>query len=288
MKRNNFWKSLLLLASPIAITVASISCAKSQIKEDPGKPEVTEPPTPMNPPKGDDKDPINPEGSQTNPPVTGEKPNPEGETNPPATSGETTTKKEDTTPEGSITPPTENPQKTEETIIETPPTDQGDGNSSKQEETEQQPKVDPQKSAKEEYVKKLKEQLKELLFYKSGNTKTQYDTDLTKYTTPDAKFVSESTPLETKIKFKLNAWNLKYLYAQVAELEDKFKDSVFYEDFLKYIKELQDKGNNIFISSTENTPSIDSDKLNEVVYKLNAQAAVNNRNGQTQSSQSKK
>ncbi|UUD35867.1 hypothetical protein NPA08_02760 [Mycoplasmopsis citelli] len=223
MKRNNLLKSLLLLASPIAITVVSISCTKPEIKQDP-KPEV------MNGGKQDnqpDKDPKNPQGSQTTPPSTGEKPNPEGE---------------------------------------------------------QQPQVDPQKELKDKYVKKLKDELEELIFYKSGNTKTQYDDAIKKYITPEAKFV-DSNNIDKKIIFKLNVWNLKYLYKQVAELEEKFKDSISYEALLKYIeKEIESKDNTIFIKASDgNLPSIDYQKLNEVIFKLNAQAIANN----TQSTKNK-
>ncbi|VEU74398.1 Uncharacterised protein [Mycoplasmopsis citelli] len=285
MKRNNLLKSLLLLASPIAITVVSISCTKPEIKQDP-KPEV------MNGGKQDnqpDKDPKNPQGSQTTPPSTGEKPNPEGEATPPVASGDKTPEKEGTpegTPEGTISKPNEKTQEVEETIAETTPTDKPKENTNptKQEEGEQQPKVDPQKELKDKYVKKLKDELEELIFYKTGNTKTQYDDAIKKYITPEAKFV-DSNNIDKKIRFKLNVWNLKYLYKQVAELEEKFKDSISYEALLKYIeKEIESKDNTIFIKASDrNLPSIDYQKLNEVIFKLNAQAIANN----TQSTKNK-
>ncbi|UUD36552.1 hypothetical protein NPA08_01830 [Mycoplasmopsis citelli] len=146
----------------------------------------------------------------------------------------------------------------------------------KKDEGEQQPKVDSQKNLKDEYVKKLKGQLEELVFYQSGRTKEKYEEFINKYTEKEQKFV-DAKNLYKKTKFKLDVWNLKYLYAQVAELEKQFEESVSYDTLLKYIQEEQQKANNIFIkASDENLPSIDYQKLNGVVFKLNAQAIVKN------------
>ncbi|UUD35866.1 hypothetical protein NPA08_02755 [Mycoplasmopsis citelli] len=153
------------------------------------------------------------------------------------------------------------------------PEDKPKGNSnSPKEESEPQPEVDAQKNLKDEYVKKLKGQLKELLFYEPGYTKEKYDDVIDKYTKYEEKFVNKSY---TTTQFKLDVWNLKYLYRQVAELEEQFKDSVSYEQLTKHIKEVESKDNNIFTKSSDgNLPSIDFEKLNKIIIKLNNQATV--------------
>ncbi|UUD36033.1 hypothetical protein NPA08_03710 [Mycoplasmopsis citelli] len=250
MKRNNFWKFWLLFVTPVATSIAAVSCSSSQNKDQPSAQSQPQP----------DK-------------------SPEKQVEPPKPKDETSSStQEDPSKHNNAPDDTQNPDKHADNTPKeekpnsakgqegTKPDKKPDQSETSSQDTKnEQPSVEIIQPAKSDLGKKLRQDLEQLVLYKNLPTVKEYNEFFENLEKSYQKGFSKIKNY-TKWDFSKDVWFLQDAYAQVIALNQKI-GTMNQEELNKYVQDQKQKSNNIF-TYTDKDPKVNVDKVNQLFSNL--------------------